>query len=326
LLSEVLPLSKPISTASLTRQVHKVARRLEAELGEEQVVFIEGCQQQWYELPEPAEPIVMGIDGGYVRARSAEQRCDGNFDVIVGKSLAGQGDSKCFGFVTSYDTKPKRRIFESLRKQGMQPNQQVTFLSDGGDNVRQLQLYLHPQSEFLLDWFHLTMRLTVMRQMVKGFPADFKLGETTPSQLDKELERLKWYLWYGNLYKALTIASDLHFELETLGDGKPEVSKLTKTLEDFNRYITLNKAYIVNYGERYRNGERISTGFVESSVNQIISKRFVKRQQMRWTRQGTHLLLQVRVQVLNQQWQAVFERWYPGLKQSEPVDQLRLAA
>jgi hypothetical protein len=152
LLSEVLPLSKPISTASLTRQVHKVAQRLETELGEEQVVFIEGCQQQWNELPEPAEPIVMGIEGGYVRARSAEQRQDGSFEVIVGKSLAGQGDSKCFGFVTSYDTKPKRRVFETLRSQGMQPNQQVTFLSDGGDNVRQLQLYLNPQSEFLLDW------------------------------------------------------------------------------------------------------------------------------------------------------------------------------
>lgn len=33
-------------------------------------------------------------------------------------------------------------------------------------------------------------------------------------------------------------------------------------------------------GERYRDGERISTGFVESPVNQVISKRFCKRQQM----------------------------------------------
>jgi hypothetical protein len=38
---------------------------------------------------------------------------------------------------------------------------------------------------------------------------------------------------------------------------------------------------ITNYGERYRNGEAIATGFVESAVNQIIAKRFVKKQQMR---------------------------------------------
>jgi hypothetical protein len=49
-----------------------------------------------------------------------------------------------------------------------------------------------------------------------------------------------------------------------------------------------------NYGERYRYGEAIATGFVESTVNQVISKRMVKKQQMRWTKKGAHLLLQVR--------------------------------
>ena len=32
------------------------------------------------------------------------------------------------------------------------------FLSDGGEDVRNLQLYLNPQAEHLLDWFHVTMR------------------------------------------------------------------------------------------------------------------------------------------------------------------------
>jgi hypothetical protein len=40
-------------------------------------------------------------------------------------------------------------------------NQQVTFLSDGGDTVRQLQLYLHPQAEHLLDWFHVVRQEAV---------------------------------------------------------------------------------------------------------------------------------------------------------------------
>jgi hypothetical protein len=47
-------------------------------------------------------------------------------------------------------------------------NQQVIFLSDGGDDVRKLQLYLTPFAEHLLDWFHITMRLTVLGQLVKG--------------------------------------------------------------------------------------------------------------------------------------------------------------
>jgi len=53
----------------------------------------------------------------------------------------------------------------------MQPNQQVIFLSDGGDDVRNLQLFLSPEAEHRLDWFHVTMRLTVLRQQVLGLKA-----------------------------------------------------------------------------------------------------------------------------------------------------------
>jgi hypothetical protein len=70
--------------------------------------------------------------------------------------------------VQTFDTKPKRRLFEVLKSQGMQMNQQVTFLTDGGEDVRDLPLYLNPQAEHLIDWFHIAMRLTVMTQMTKG--------------------------------------------------------------------------------------------------------------------------------------------------------------
>jgi hypothetical protein len=40
----------------------------------------------------------------------------------------------------------------------------------------------------------------------------------------------------------------------------------------------------------------------------------VKRQQMRWTPRGAHLLLQVRTQALNDDLRAIFGRWYPGMQ------------
>ena len=43
---------------------------------------------------------------------------------------------------------------------------------------------------------------------------------------------------------------------------------------------------------------------MESAVNQVVSKRFAKKQQMRWTLVGAHLLLQIRIQVLNGDWRA----------------------
>ena len=60
------------------------------------------------------------------------------------------------------------------------------------------------------------------------------------------------------------------------------------------------------------NEEAIATGFVESAVNQIVSKRFAERQQMQWTKTGTHLLLQTRIQLLDGNLEETFRKWYPG--------------
>jgi hypothetical protein len=101
------------------------------------------------------------------------------------------------------------------------------------------------------------------------------------------------------------------------------LKKLARAFEEFATYVDNNAGGIVNYGERHRCGERISTGFVESTINQLVAKRFVKKQQMRWTPRGAHLLLQIRVQALNGDLHGVFERWYPGLGHK---DSLPLAA
>ena len=70
--------------------------------------------------------------------------------------------------------------------------------------------------------------------------------------------------------------------------------KLLKGVEELHTYVERNQEFVPNYGERYRNGERIASGFVESAINQVVSKRMVKKQQMGWSQRGAHLLLQIR--------------------------------
>jgi hypothetical protein len=323
-LKDFLPVDATLNATTVQNHTLAVAQRCEDELGEEQWAFIDGCPRDWGNLPIPDGPITVGIDGGYVRHWEEKKQ---QFEVIVGKSLlAFRRDeeedipsSKCFGFVQTLDTKPKRRLFEVLQSQGHQMNQQLTFLSDGGDTVRDLQLYLNPHAEHLLDWFHLAMRLTVMQQTAKGLPETIQDEEATYTLRDPvvhQLERLKWALWHGNVYKAFhkiaALAMDLDVAVATTGDATAR--KLLKTVEEFHTYIERNRAFIPNYGERYRYGERISTGFVESTVNQVVSKRFCKKQQMQWSKRGAHLLLQTRVKTLNQELGAVFQRWYPDLQ------------
>jgi hypothetical protein len=80
------------------------------------------------------------------------------------------------------------------------------------------------------------------------------------------------------------------------------------------------------YGDRYRHGETISTAFVESTVNHVVSKRMVKKQQMRWSERGAHHLLQVRTQVLNEDLRKTFCRWYPGMQIPSSKAELKAAA
>ena len=125
---------------------------------------------------------------------------------------------------------------------------------------------------------------------------------------------LKWHLWHGHVCRALLIVEDLEWDLHACVDHTERVKKLFQAVSEFHHYVEVNRAFIPNYGDRYRHGERIATSFAESAVNQVISKRMVKKQQMRWTLRGAHLLLQVRTQVLNDDLRLTFERWYPGLK------------
>jgi hypothetical protein len=322
LLEEILPLDG-LNTTSVRHHLQAVAQRCEDELGDEQTMFVEGCERDWEELPRPDLPLTVGIDGGYVHSCEQPTRREGWFEVIVGKSITAEGTAKCFGFVQGCDQKPKRRLFELLTSQGMQMNQQVTFLSDGGETVRELQLYLNPNAEHLLDWFHLTMRLTVLQQTAKGLPQRIDAGDgeepyALREPVMKGLERTKWYLWHGNVFRALQEIESIIMDLDAAGAEATDatVRKLLKTGEEFQTYIEKNTGFIPNYGERWRYGERISTGFVESTVNQVISKRMVKKQQMRWSPRGAHLLLQVRTRVLNEELRSTFGRWYVGFDTS----------
>src|SRR6266571_2669648 len=126
----------------------------------------------------------------------------------------------------------------------------------------------------------------------------------------EELERLKWFLWHGNVFRALQLVDDLQIDLDNTEQPSIEQQKLLKLVTEFGGYIRVNGTWIPNYGERYRSGEAISSAFVESTVNQVVSKRMVKKQQMRWAPKSAHLLLQVRAKLLNDELAEVFQRWY----------------
>src|SRR6266571_2883440 len=129
--------------------------------------------------------------------------------------------------------------------------------------------------------------------------------------------------WLNNC-QTVSGVRDIESLLYNFEETYPKFKQLLKAVEEFRTYITNNRHLIPNYGERYRHGEAIATGFVESTVNEVVSKRFCKKQQMQWSKEGVHLLLQTRVRTLDGELSALFQRWYPDMDLQ--VEELPVAA
>jgi hypothetical protein len=154
------------------------------------------------------------------------------------------------------------------------------------------------------------MKLTVLSQYGKGLgQCEAGLG----AAIGEQIERLKWSLWHGQVDKALGKIDDLESAIAPFSETYARYAGLVKALSALRTDIVNNRHVIPNYGERYRNGEPIATGFVESTVNEVGSKRFCKQQQMQWSKEGAHLLWQTRVRTLNGELAGIFKRWYPDL-------------
>ncbi|RVC70814.1 hypothetical protein EN745_27205 [Mesorhizobium sp. M4A.F.Ca.ET.022.05.2.1] len=69
-------------------------------------------------------------------------------------------------------------------------------------------------------------------------------------------------------------------DAEALEKDYSNTRKFVTAIGEFRSYIASNSVSLINYGERYQSGERISSASVEATVNAVISKRFAKKQQM----------------------------------------------
>jgi len=251
----------------------------------------------------------IGLDGGYVRHCDAE--LGHNFEIIAGRVLAEDGLQRSVGFVRSVDEHSRTRVQHAVAALGG-AEEDLRVFTDGDSALRDLQLSVLPEATHVLDWYHLTRRLTVLASVINGKEAAEKLPARDQDRLSEWMDSVKWRLWHGRAAGAITRLHSMLGVMARLSVKDAVVKRMTKLSTELLRYLQNNADSIPDYGQRYRAGERISTSFVESAVNQIIDKRMSKSQQMRWSPQGAHRLLQVRTSVIDGRLREDFARWYPG--------------
>jgi hypothetical protein len=99
-----------------------------------------------------------------------------------------------------------------------------------------------------------------------------------------------WKVWHGNLYGASIALNsfydgvDIHIMIAD-ADSRPStrIEQVRERLAELWSYLTANQTRLINYGREYREGHRISTARVESTVDQLVDWRMEKKQHIRWT-------------------------------------------
>lgn len=193
----------------------------------------------------------------------------------------------------------------------------MTVISDGAEILKRLPRAMPKPTAHIIDWFHIAMKIQPMQQIadhiVRSQSGSFEAFPT----IDRDIRAVKWRLWHGRVDRAVRDLERLVARLkQSQGEGEFSIARLHSLSSQLLTYIRSNRGAIVNYGKRYRSGLRVATTLAESAVNSLVGKRMVKKQQMRWTIHGAHMLMQVRTADLNGE---LHDRLRAPFRQPEPT-------
>ncbi len=301
ILETLLPAS-PANQEGVRNLTHAVALRIEA-ADRQAATEVTAVRNEPDEAAAADErrPIVM-LDGAYIRAVPGRQVR--NFEAVCGKVEHEGHPTRRFALVRSVAEQPHALLRAALQDQGWREGDPVTAISDGDPALPALvRSATGGPVEPILDWFHLSMRVHHVEQVMRGLCAlEPPLAPLDLAQVD--VERLRHLLWNGHHEKACEALGRIVSwakDATVLNDPAMEAraKRLVARCTELRDYIESNEGALINYGERYRAGKPISTSRAEGTVNQLVSARMNKRKQMRWSPRGDQRVLQVRAALLD---------------------------
>ena len=314
-LSELLPMSGAQNTGTVRNRTLRVGQ---------DVVHQDVTGSVKYSPAQAAGPVVVGLDGGYVRSRHRQD--ERHFEVVAGKVIDAHGCQHRFAFARNGQATASEAFQQALAVAGVYADTPATVLCDGDAGLWRLQREALPDATIVLDWWHAAVRFEHALQAARGLGA----GPTDTHLADKAvrgLERAKWRLWHGRWagcrrkLAALCRWTERKPLREVAGIGR-----LQQRASELLGYLERNEDALVHYAARRRHGEPISTAFVESAVNEIVAKRMNKKQQMRWNRATVQPFLDVRTAVLNDTLEDAFRHRHPGFRPANDDHEATAAA
>ncbi|MGH7210713.1 MAG: hypothetical protein ACREF1_04545 [Acetobacteraceae bacterium] len=240
------------------------------------------------------------MDATFIRSCRDGER---HLEVRVGNIETSGGGRQVFGAVAKADTDIAVLIRRSLETVGRTANTALTAFTDGCPGLQSILATAGVTEPPIADWFHIAMRLQHAKQAASSLSTDEPARIQAKAAIVAEVERLHWRIWNGKARNAQPtferIRKVMHVFKGEHGRRQMGVPsrKLWHALHEVDSYLRGQTARLVNYARRYRAGLRVGTSVTEGTANFLVNRRMNKSQQMRWSRRGADLLLQVRCAV-----------------------------
>src|SRR3954463_9107505 len=265
-------------------------------------------------VPPPASAITLSLDSTFIRSCHEGERY---LEVRVGNAETSDGGRQVFGAVTKSGTDIAALIRRTLDTVGRTGDTELTAFTDGCPGLRAILADAGVTGRPILDWFHVSRRLQPSEQAAASLPADAPDPLQAKAAIAAEVERLRWRTWNGKAKNAQITVKRTR-KLLSAFNSEP-ARKLKRALGAVDRYLRGQSAWLVNYAERHRAGLRIGTSLTEGTANFLVNRRMAKSQQMRWSRRGADLLLQVRSAVYNGTLDSGFGQRFESVSHPEPT-------
>lgn len=304
-LTEFLPTPSTESFMTLRHRTMKLGERLD-EIARDRAWFEppSSSEHKQGELDLPNDPkreFVVSIDTAHVRcSRSEKARI---FEIAVARCGRGRrGSPPGHYFATAGTSKHelRARTLQALQREGYVGQGELTVISDGAEIMKRLPKALPKPTAHILDWFHIAMKIQPLQQMADHI-VRVNAGRNGPAiSIADDIRSVKWKLWHGQTDRAIDRLEKIITVLAVQSrHADVSAKRLLDLAQPLLTYVRSNRSAIVDYGARYRSGRRITSSLAESAVNSLVARRMVKKQQMQWSLQGAHRILQVRAAVLN---------------------------
>jgi transposase-like protein len=257
------------------------------------------------------EPMLVGLDGGWVCSREQRGGMEGKVAVVCShmEDLPMPKPSSTFSwsqrggprrpprqrhrlvkrrYVATFA--PAKQLGElaaaAARRVRQDPKQPEVVIADGASWIKTEQQRHFPGATCILDWAHL------WREVRGTLQAIGRAKDLSAEQQSYQRSLYRSRLWQGEVELVIRGLNDLDEGLE------PEVrEKLRQTIG----YLRHQRTWMGSYEKWKQQGYPVGSGMIERAVSLVINRRMKKRG-MRWLRPNATAVVALRTDALNEDW------------------------